>query len=76
MKVGDLVRCTWQPKVAGIDKKTQSCITMKHAIKGELGMIDKIESSMGVSNPRCSILFPQFGYSHMLCPSAFEVISV
>ena len=38
MKVGDLVRCTWQPKVAGVDQKTQACLPMKHTIEGEVGL--------------------------------------
>jgi len=73
MKVGDLVRCTWQPKVAGVDQKTQACLPMKHTIEGE---VDIIESVCSEEYPRYFIVFPQLGgYSHRLAPSAFEVIS-
>jgi hypothetical protein len=73
VKVGDLVRCTWQPGSSRIENG--AAVQMKYYIKGEMGMIDKIEPSWGASNPRCSILFPQFGYTHWLCPSAFETIN-
>ena len=69
MKVGDLVRCIWQPGASGVDKKTECAIPMKHTIKDEFGLIVSIQKH------RYDIMFPQLGgYTHWLSPSAFEVI--
>ena len=70
MKVGDLVRCIWQPGTAG-HVKGVGCIPMKYRIKGELGFI--VKQRLEVDHH--SILFPRFGYVHTLSPGAFEVIS-
>ena len=70
MKVGDLVRCIWQPGASGVDKKTDCVIPMKHTIKDEFGLIIKIQ------NDRYDIIFPQLdGYTHWLSSNAFEVIA-
>jgi hypothetical protein len=68
MKVGDLVRCIWQP---GVSKyvRGKGCISMKYTIKGELGIIVRQHAHCHV------ILFPQFGYEHDLSAIAIEVIS-
>ena len=67
MRVGDLVRCTWQPRTSKV--VNDCCIPMDHTIKGEFGVIVQ-------QNAYCHvILFPQFGYEHDLAPSAFEVIN-
>ena len=69
MKVGDLVRCVWQPGAAGVDKKTQCIIPIQHTIKGEVGIIIK-------QHKHCHrVLFSQFGYEHDLAKSAIEVVS-
>jgi len=71
MKVGDLVRCVWQPGVSII--KNDCALAMKHTIKGELGVI--IDKDFG-EHPRYTIIFPQLGgYTHPLMPSAFEMIN-
>ena len=72
MKVGDLVRCIWQPGSSRyIEGK--GCIPMKHTITGELGVI--IDKDIG-EHPRYTIIFSQLGgYIHPLMPTAFEVIS-
>ena len=71
--VGDLVMCVWQPKVAGVDKKTQCCLPMKHTIKGEVGIIESVGPG---ECPRYLIMFPHLGgYTHPLTHSAFEVIN-
>ena len=68
MKVGDLVLCVWQPRYS-IDKKTECLIPMKHTIKGEFGLITRIQKH------RYDIMFPQLdGYTHWLSSNAFEVI--
>jgi hypothetical protein len=73
VKVGDLVKILFQPACSGFDKKRQCVRPMKHAIKGEFGIV----AFVGLEeHPRYSILFPQFGsYKHWLAPSAFEVVS-
>ena len=69
MKVGDLVKCTWQPRCEWNIKK--DCLRdMKVTIKGECGII--IED---VGGSRYQILFPKFNYTHPLADSAFEVIN-
>ena len=67
MKVGDLVRCVWQPKGSGV--RDGSVMPMKYHIKGELGIIVRQQAHYNV------ILFPKFGYEHDLSPTALEVIS-
>ena len=70
MKVGDLVRCIWQPGARGIDKTTECIIPMQHKIKGEVGFITYVQGH------RYDIMFPQLdGYTHWLSSSAFEVIN-
>jgi hypothetical protein len=69
VKVGDLVKCLWQPSGRWISKK--SCVeNMKYTIKDEYGIIVKDETGT-----RYQILFPKFNYTHILAASAFEVIS-
>ena len=69
VKVGDMVRCVWQP---GTSRYVEGvgCIPMKYTIKGELGLITGVRHDRG-----CEITFPQFGYTHTLSNSAFEVIN-
>ena len=70
MKVGDLVHCIWQPKGAGVDKKTECVMPMQYTIKGEFGLI------VHMKEHQCDIMFPQLdGYIHSLAHSAFEVVS-
>lgn len=68
MKVGDLVRCMFQPRSSRIENGC--AVQMEHHIKDELGIYIK-------HRDECSgvILFPQFGYEHPLAWSALEVIS-
>ena len=70
MKVGDLVKCVWQPSVAGVNPLTQSCLPMKYTIKGQLGIITRVDKSR-----RNFVLFPQFGYTHPLSDSALELVN-
>ena len=69
MKIGDLVKCTWQPRAAGVDVKNNCIVPMVHTIKGELGII------VNQQRQRNIVLFPKFGYEHSLANSALEVIS-
>ncbi len=69
MKVGDLVKCLFQPTSSRIQHGV--AIPMIHAIKGELGIIVK-----GRDNGCHRVLFPQFGYEHELSASSLEKINV
>jgi hypothetical protein len=68
VKVGDLVRCTWQPQTSGYSLGA-GFIPMKHAIKDQLGIVVRQYQHYHV------IFFPQFGYEHDLSARAIEVIS-
>ena len=67
MKVGDLVRCIWQPGIGSVVNRCAKA--MEYTIKGELGIIVRQHAHYHV------ILFPQFGYEHNLSSSTLEVIS-
>ena len=70
MKVGDLVKCLFQPGSSGYDDKTTSMIPMSYNIKDELGIYTKHRDEGSGT-----VLFPQFGYTHIIAWSALEVIS-
>jgi len=70
MKVGDLVRCVWQPEIARIENNC--AVLMEHEIKGELGIVQSVRNPVQGSY---FIFFPKFNYAHPLVESAFEVIS-
>ena len=42
MKVGDLVRCVWQPEIARIENNC--AVLMEHEIKGELGIVQSVRN--------------------------------
>ena len=68
MKVGDLVRCIWQPKVSRVEG--ERCTLLHLPLKGEIGVVE--------AEPRPGtyfIFFPRFGYRHPLSADAVEVIS-
>ena len=75
MKVGDLVRCMWQP---GTNVKDGRAIPMEHIIKGRFGIIIGMRPTF-YSKPYESetpiVLFPQIGYKHPLSESALELIN-
>jgi len=68
VKVGDLVRCIWQPEVSRIEN--DHCTMLHLPLKGEVGIVEE-ERNPGTF----FILFPRFGYRHPLCADALEVIS-
>lgn len=69
MQVGDLVRCTWQPRTSHI--KDDCAVPMKYHIEGELGIITEV-----IKYNRWAIAFPSLGgYTHVLSHSAFEGIN-
>jgi hypothetical protein len=69
VKVGDLILCTWQPGTSHINEAGYA-VPMKHMIKGELGIIIKV-----LREPRYKILFPKFGYEHVLTDTTFVLAS-
>ena len=70
MKVGELVRCKFQPGSSGYDTKTGCMKPMLHHIKDELGLIiGKRDELSGV------VYFPKFEYTHTISWRALEVIS-
>ena len=70
MKAGSLVKCLFQPGSSGFNDKTNSMMPMLYHIKDELGVYTHHRD--GCSG---SVLFPQFGYEHVIAWSALEVIN-
>ena len=74
IKVGDLVKCIWQPNSAAVDPQTHHFTKMKYVIKEKIGIISKISQPQG-ELLRCVVVFPQCdGYAHVLAHNAFEII--
>ncbi len=68
MKVGDLVKCLFQPKASAVQHGV--VLPMEYTIKGELGIILKSR------NNGCQrVLFPQLGYEHDITNSELEIVS-
>jgi hypothetical protein len=74
MKVGDLVKCNWQPSVSRIDKETQCCIPMQYTIEGEYGIIVRKKEQYCTGSYNV-VLFPKFNYEHTLSDSALDLIN-
>ena len=69
MKVGDLVRCTFQPHSAGF-KEGRGFLPMPHTIKGQIGVVREIHDRDGI---RYIVMFPGCGgYRHTLAHSVLE----
>ena len=69
MKVGDLVKCNFQPNTSRVENGI--AIRMEHKIKGELGIIVNISRH---GTPK--VMFPQLGgYEHPLACTALEAIA-
>ena len=74
MQVGDMVRCTWQPRTSFIKEVggEQFCVRMIRIIEGELGIVVEVKD-----NDLWRIAFPSYGgYTHTLSSSAFEAVNV
>lgn len=71
MKVGDLVKCIWQPSCVSFDRKTRKVTPLDYTIKDEFGII--VRQRLDIDHH--TILFPKFGYEHVFSSGAFEVIS-
>ena len=73
MEIGDLVRCTWQPRVTRIEHTSNfrvRAVPMEYQIKGEVGLIVDVEQGC-----RFSVFFPKFSYTHVLASPTLEVIN-
>ena len=70
MKLGDLVRCKFQPGSSGYNTKTGCMKPMRYHIKGEFGIIvGKRDELSGL------VYFPKFAYQHVLAWGALELIN-
>ena len=74
MKIGDLVRCIWQPRSSHVDEN-DCAVPLKLTIEGEVGLITEILHSKHDGSLRYLITFPQLGYAHPLWHTAFTLIS-
>jgi hypothetical protein len=68
VKIGDLVKCVWQPSTSKYVKGV-GCIPMKYTIEGEFGIIVAQKCHYQY------VLFPRFGYIHHLSNNALEAIN-
>jgi hypothetical protein len=69
MKVGNLVRCKFQPTTSGYDTKTGCMKPMLHQIKEEIGVVIRERDHLSVV-----VYFPQFNYEHPCSRKALEVM--
>ena len=69
MKVGDLVRCTFQPHSAGY-KEGRGFLPMQHIIKGQIGVVRALQDPV---RSRYLVMFPGCGgYRHTIAHTALE----
>jgi len=74
MKVGDLVRCNFQPRTGKYNKEKNGFIFDSVPIlKNKLGIIVK-ESNNYRSVPRFKVLFTHIGYEHTFVDSVLEKV--
>lgn len=70
MKVGELVRCKFQPGSSGYNTKTGCMKPMRHHIKGELGIVVGNRDELSDT-----VYFPKFSYTHTISRGSLELIS-
>ena len=73
MKVGDLVKCNWQPATSHIED--DCAVPMKFVIKGEIGIIIGKREQRYMDNSYNVVLFPKFGYKHTLSDSVLDLLN-
>lgn len=73
MKVGDLVKCNWQPGTSHIEN--DCAVPMKFIIKGEIGIIIGKRDQRHIGSSYNLVLFPKFGYKHTLSDHALDLLS-
>ena len=69
MKVGDLVKCTWQPGVSHIEN--DRAVPLNITIKGEVGIIVQQNECHNIN----IVSFPQLMHEQPLADRVLEVIS-
>tara|TARA_R110001583_G_scaffold100771_2_gene246899 strand:- start:1478 stop:1711 length:234 start_codon:yes stop_codon:yes gene_type:complete len=74
MKVGDLVRCSWQPECGEYDKEKKSFVSPVPIIENKIGIIIKEEGGYR-STSRFRVLFTHIGYEHMLVGTVLESVN-
>ena len=74
MKVGDLVRCKFQPRSGGYDLAKDRLLPMEHIIENQLGIIVK-EDDCYRDTPRFRVLFTHIGYEHTLVQTVLERVN-
>jgi hypothetical protein len=70
MKVGNLVRCKFQPKSSGYDTKTGCMKPMLYQIKEEIGLVVREKDHLSVV-----VYFPKFKYEHPCSRKSLELIN-
>ena len=73
MKIGDLVKCNWQPGSSHIED--DCAMPMKFIIKGEIGIIIGRREQRYMDSSYNVVLFPKFGYKHTLSDSALDLLN-
>ena len=73
MKVGDLVKCNWQPGTSHIEN--DCAVPMKFIIKGEIGIIIGKKEQRYIGSSYNVVLFPKFDYKHTLSDQALDLLS-
>jgi len=73
VKVGDLVKCNWQPATSHIEN--DCAMPMKFIIKGEIGIIIGRREQRYMDSSYNVVLFPKFGYKHTLSDSALDLLN-
>ena len=72
MKVGDLVRCNFQPRTGEYNKEKQGFIfDSMPQLKDKMGIIVKEEKDYR-STSRFRVLFTHIGYEHIFVETALE----
>ena len=67
MKVGDLVKCIWQPGVSHIEN--ERAVPLNITIKGEIGIVVRQDEYHNF------VLFPRVAHEQPLADRVLEVIS-
>ena len=74
MKVGDLVRCCWQPESSEYDKEKKGYLTAVPILENQLGIIVE-EVDHYRDTPRFRVLFTHIGYEHTLVETVLEGVN-
>ena len=75
MKVGDLVRCNFQPRVGEYNKKKQGFIfDSMPTLKNKLGIIVQ-KTDYYRSTARFRVLFTHIGYEHTFVETVLEMVN-